>query len=1731
MVSSAAAPSGGLDTLLARPPTPPRERQSDLDANSILDRTLQTPPNHSLASALSPNASSRRSRKRVEFTAQADYRDTPANTSENEQKQPTPHSVPSSTVILKPLKSILKPSPSPNPRNPLDPSAGPDESGGITLAVMLESTIKQLAGNDRDSKVDAYTTLVRALKTSTNIPDRIALQSKMSLFMQFIQRDITSKSGNEALDPSLTKHALALLSTFLHFPAIATAITSDFGVFIIDHCIRSFEDPATPKDVVRHLMQVVVCQDFSPKVMTADRVGRLVASLHNIEEHIKGKSIIMSRILIYRRLIKQSTIHMVTHHKWLLDLFTDMLSTLKEIRSAAIALGFEASFTVAREKQFPKKVMEVLQISVDKTSYIEYYIDRLTAMTRVKSEMAPVPQIWSVVTLLLRCPIDRWEFFTRWLQIIMDCFNGGDYQTKVEANYAWNRLVYALHLHESSFFKTMNTLCLPFTQFRRRAKQPNELRKVVIGGLCNLYYYAFKPNSSSSHIDHYWDACVQTLIQTLAFPESDGKFAEKQLLCSSNNLSQAADILAGLFDSSSVRIWKEDRIAENPLAKPSELPPLDPKWIRRNTTRVFLTVEPILTKSFLDLADPDSSPSKLWRSLIGAVAAAASKEVKVSVDTAAFIGKALTLLMRIWTGGLREEIVSATTQQLFLKATEAYLTTMILLIGHLPFTEKILTTNDQNSLVPVATPSRRSGKGHNPTRSPLNHLFSMLSLSPPGIPDGDGISSLFKTIFGPFMLTRSPRGKKDLAQELMQIPPLDVPVNNGPWVFIAEALSKHEDHSQASYLSTDSASQSPIGHDFRDIVKHLEKGVSYMPNLPWSHWSSLFQSAVERATALSGEAGCSVAVIEPLAKALFKSPISHSLYRCGAQLICSARQPRDRQALDSARRRLWGTAVAGLRSASFDPFDYLYRLTSRLLSTSYTAVDSIEEDVLSSLITETSQFLVRSNQVLVFKSLVQLQQGVGPWIQDTNEQYSSKQRSKLAEVLDAIEHLLCCAFKSKHRHIVNTAVLLWNQGFENASEIQYPETLKDVLLSLRSYADIALPGLDISMPIADDSVPSFIDSQDDFLGTTSSMKSGQELGSASNPFSPLEHLRTPGSKMTPRSGQIDFDDPQSRSHTNSARSTRLTRSVKRNRTSRLRHDDSQIQFAAIEDSSPSNRAVESQVLTDRQKEIRERQLENAALFPSIQSSSGKDREKPNTRSSVDQSATPKATRSYDYVSSTPTPRRGQYLIIDEDHEMTDDIPSSPPEPRRNLLPKLLPEMKSHARDTHMLDDMPMSSSPIFGSPISKTSTRPQVNQLLADESVAGLVVEAISTQQNNPSAHDLITAMPFMSTDSKPESTQDASVSELAIPQQETVANLHTSKTQLTPKWENKMFVDASKGLVAQRFPAVGDVKLRRTNIQEDQCDLKDRSFEMSDGEEYSMARLVIELDSRKCDPLPDYDTSSPEKTQRDKDTMECITVQTESEVRQKSSGKSQSNLSLPPVLSTPAGSDDSESSEKRLRKRKRVPDKKHNTRGKRRRHNTQMDEEDADTIMDSQAPLVDIEQVPPASDPEPIEADKSIANRGLGDQASLQGSPDLSYNPGNYSALDALDLDSDSMESDTAAVNLQLITEASQQSEIDNHQHIVDDDTPILSYEAEVAVQITERTEDNRSGASPLDVAEDIAMPELRPSIVERITASLKDGLEGLRAATLSREDVYTIESMFMDIKKELYEAERRSR
>jgi hypothetical protein len=1010
MGSSAGLSSSRWESLPARPPTPPREAHHDSEpipreaikfqtTNPIL--SLQTPPNLPTpdpSTTNSTNTGSRRGPKRVGFSAEAEYKEPPTYLDVDKASKDSPPPAPPSGQP-KPVKGILKPSYAPNPLDYALLQNGIGPNGHVNIAAMLESTIKELAGADRDSKLDAYMTLVRALKVSNNLPDRIALQDKMSLFVQFIQRDLTSTTPSGAIDSSLINHALTLIATFLHYPAIASTISNDFGIFVIDNAIRAFNDKETPKDVVRHFMQVVGVQDFPPKVMTSDRVGRLVKALRGMEDHLKGKSIVMSRTFIYRQLVKQAKSHMATHSDWLFDLFTDMLSSMKEIRSSAIDLGLEAAYTFGKEKQLSKKVLELLSLSFEEMTYIQYYLTRLRAMVDGRQESSAVPRIWSVITLFFRSPLVRWEYFNPWLALLQTCFNSSDNLTKQEANLAWSRFVYVLHLDDNQFTKSFQMLCQPLeSQLKRKgtSKQVGELRKVVMGSLCNLFYYAFKPNTNPSVLDVYWDRGVKPIMHQLATVERNPGALDVQV-------SEACAILIGLFDIRQ-RLWKEDHVIDNPLVKPEELPGIDPKWLRRNSTRVFSVIGPILQKKFLDIGDKEAPVDKVWRTLVGSVASAASKEIKVSVDTSTFISDMFGLLLKVWSAGVSE----AAQAPAFLASMREYIIVVVDALGPLPFTEKMISMTKQNTFAPISTPSHRPNKNSGVARTPLHHLFSILSMLPPGVDDNENFCNFVQVVFKPFFAAKTVQGRSDLAHEMLQSLPAQALVPYGPWVLVAQNVAEALSNSHYAPLSSSPASnESPIGHELREVVKILERGLVSTPSLPAHYWDALFEELCARAAEETGDAGQAIAVIEPLAKAVLEQVSNNRQGKVPFQLLMSttslfsvATYPRDRQAVEAARRRLWGASITASRSGSFDPFDNLYRLGNTVMELLYQDFQQYyADDVVAPLLNELTMFLSRCNLQAVIKTLSNLQDGIVPWVRDEKSQLSSRQKSAGAEAV------------------------------------------------------------------------------------------------------------------------------------------------------------------------------------------------------------------------------------------------------------------------------------------------------------------------------------------------------------------------------------------------------------------------------------------------------------------------------------------------------------------------------------------------------------------------------------------------------------------------------------------------------------------------------------------------------------------------------------------------------------
>lgn len=282
-----------------------------------------------------------------------------------------------------------------------------------------------------------------------------------------------------------------------------------------------------------------------------------------------------------------------------------------------------------------------------------------------------------------------------------------------------------------------------------------------------------------------------------------------------------------------------------------------------------------------------------------------------------------------------------------------------------------------------------------------------------------------------------------------------------------------------------------------------------------------------------------------------------------------------------------------------------------------------------------------------------------------------------------MEILICSGLESKHRTIVNSSIQLWNSTFGASQEnLTYSPRLKDALLRLRPIAELQLPwfpeSLESEVPVGEGQLPNFADTQDsaNFFGSTS-------IDSVLKNRSILQIDMSPGSRIRNFTPQVVIEVAQSVPLKRSRESTpdpNSRKSRKRNLVPKLRHEDSQIQFEAIESSPISDAVMDSQLLTERQKGVRARQQTEAAMFPDIRSSP-RSKEKSNgkrPRSSgelplhrsasnertvaspdIERETTPTLILQGeydDYVNSSPTPTRASR----EDNDVPDP-PSSPPE--------------------------------------------------------------------------------------------------------------------------------------------------------------------------------------------------------------------------------------------------------------------------------------------------------------------------------------------------------------------------------------------------------------------------------------------------------------------------------------
>jgi hypothetical protein len=1001
-----------LPTLPARPPTPPRESDHSTKDSSLFGRMVKRDSSSSLrrssstsnhitpeSSAESPNTSAA-SRKKVEWSDLAEYSDPPTLSYDGKGAfqhivQPLPPS-----AERKPRKSILKAYNGvlEQDYNSVGSTKLLPPHHHATFATMLQSIVEQLAGKDRSSKMDAYLMLSGSLKASDNVPDVKALKEKMGLLCQFIGKDLNEKLENGKPDSALIINALVLLSSFLQKPVIAETFPADFPPQLVNHAIKCFEDGSMSKDIVKHLMFVLAQQNFSPKVMSQERVGRLITALHKVEQHMKGKSIVVGRLNIYRTLLRHSRSHVLTNAVWIEGLFTDMLSSIKEVRKEAITFGLESSFNLGTESNASRAVSNLFKLELDGgAKYGDFYASKLKAMIKSKTgDSQDVPRIWSVIILFLRNKpqlLEQWPFTKVFIEVLQRCFNLSDATTRIEANYAWNRFVFAIHPDEKTSSSLVKILCqAPIAQLQLRKGQTS--RKSTISSVCNLLYYAFKPTSTPAELDMYWDEYVVPIVGKCLTPTNLRDDIEGGI----QDATDACLILECLFDSTRPRQWSQTRAMDDlkhNTMDARELPALDSKWLRKSSARVFPILAPLLEKMYWDL--PRDTPiRRLWQAYITSIASPAIKEVKVAIETMGCVAAIFSLLHRVWhAGGPNLESLpwpkGPPGSSAFLASFDSLLLITVQGLGLLPFTEKLLSIF-QDTFVAIATPSHQPKKSRGEIKSPLHHLVLLLTTACPGLTYDKHFLMMVRSILTPFFKGRSTsKSQMDLINDLINVLPSESTLPcRMIWQVLADFATIAADTRDEKESSSNDSQ--PLGLSYRSIVNMLEIGISFSPDKPLPGWNTLFEALVNSATIDAGEGGRAIAVVEPLARSFLPTPPKADTAVSGLfyyhLLLAKANYPKDRMTLEAARKRLWGAENTGPKLISYDPYDHLYHYIRMSLEGAYGSFHKNQQLGYSDVLVATTNLLARCPAQLLMGALGNIQQGIACWVQDSKRKLS-----------------------------------------------------------------------------------------------------------------------------------------------------------------------------------------------------------------------------------------------------------------------------------------------------------------------------------------------------------------------------------------------------------------------------------------------------------------------------------------------------------------------------------------------------------------------------------------------------------------------------------------------------------------------------------------------------------------------------------------------------------------------
>lgn len=937
--------------------------------------------------------------------------------------------------------------------------------------MLLESVCQQLAGESMSSRQDAYMQFLGALKAYEGLPGEQEISEKLRQITQFIQRDISrdlEKGG--PFDTNLVICALKLAVTFVWHPEISTRLPDDFKIFLVEQSINSLQNAKLPKSILVHYMHVLSAQNFNAKIMTNARLINLITTLQDLTDRVNGNAIVLQRLSIYQRILTQSkTIFVLQSALWIEHLISGLLHHVKDTRLKAISLGFHTSMALGPNQTLSKNIRDAFERPINKDrKLVSEICERMSRMMGSIETAVHVPQVWSIVILLLRSKrlsVSHWEHFKDWLFILQKCLNCSELAVKTQAILAWNRFVFAVGPNEMTgrpMLKMLGKPILSQLERRRQEKPGTQLTRLALSSYYNLLYYAFRPSVPHQHLDVVWEEYV-------ALPSQF--FSSVPAL--SDRISAA---FSSLMWSSQAKVWSENKVNENGKLDPEELPSIDCKWIRSRINSVLNVFEVILKSSvWTDDAVDKSNIAAAWIGLSRALSYASSKEVTPSAESMQAVAAVLGFLRRLWnTGPSSLNAVGDNYVDRFFDRFRFLSTTIIFSIGSIAFTEKLLLKAGDERFQAASTPQHRHSSADNNLDSPILHLLRIISgihgVSEPAL----SYRQLIEGILEAACNGRTSRGSRlELLHQCAVLCSSEAESHPGNYKFcqlIWKVTAKFSADCLCSF-PIESARQrdGSISRDYENAVRILSSGLTFTEAS--QEWSQLLDSFVRVLRTEKGDRAIATVVIEPLSERMMLQQArdlyqpSTAFFNHSLSLPYCHENNADMEGNDTYHSSLDGDL--------FIFPDKLVKLADKILRETYEIFDPSRTNGIADFLEALTSFLGSGAFAFRARVLERIQQPISLWLKDETRKLNAEcgiesrvltscralslavlnvlQASEPCDYscLQKFETIICAGLESTHVFTMRRFIETWLPKLESQVSSVYPEAITHALTKLR----------------------------------------------------------------------------------------------------------------------------------------------------------------------------------------------------------------------------------------------------------------------------------------------------------------------------------------------------------------------------------------------------------------------------------------------------------------------------------------------------------------------------------------------------------------------------------------------------------------------------------------------------------------------------------------------------------